>query len=100
MSLLFRPAARDPVTHARDRRHREPGDVRDHTAVLEIGPRAEGVTGAGEHDHAGFGVEADLPERVAQRNHHVEGHRVLAIGPVQRDLRDVRLGLVDHHERQ
>ena len=66
--------------------------------VLEVGARAESVTGAGEHDDAHVVVVAQRLERLPQRDHHVERHRVHPLRPVQRDERDVRAGLGDLDE--
>ena len=83
----------------RDRRDGQAVDVRHDAGVLEVGARAEAVPGAGEHDDADVVVVTQRLERLAQRDHHVERHRVHALGPVQRDERDVRAGLVDLDER-
>ena len=82
-----------------DARALQPGDVRHHAAADEVGTRAEPVTGAGEHDDPALVVEADLAQRVAERDHHVERHRVHALGAVERDQRDVRSRLLDLDER-
>ena len=76
----------------------QPRDVRHHAAADEVGAGAEAVAGAGEHDDPALVVEADLAQRVAQRDHHVERHRVHAFGTVQRDQRDVRPRVVDLDE--
>ena len=58
-------------------------------------PRPAPVT----HDDADVVVVADRLERLAERHHHVERHRVHALGAVQRDERDVRAGVVEQDER-
>ena len=82
----------------RDRGDGQTVDVRHDAGVLEVGARAEPVTRAGEHDDAHVVVVAERLERLAQRDHHVERHRVHPLGTVQRHERDVRAGLVDLDE--
>ena len=76
----------------------EPGDVGDDAGVLEIRPRAERPARAGEDHDAGVVVGAGRFEGLSERDHHVEGHGVHALGPVQRDQRHVRTGLVHQDE--
>ena len=38
------------------------------------------------------------PQGIGEGQHHVEGHGVHALGPVQRDQRDVGPGVVDQYE--
>ena len=77
----------------------QPRDVRHHPAADEVGTRAEPVPGAGEHDDPALVVEADLAQGIAERDHHVERHRVHALRSIQRHQRDVRARLLDHDER-
>src|SRR6266550_4594742 len=46
-----------------------------------------------ENDDARVVVDADLLDSLAERNHDVERHGVHALGPVERDQRDVRARL-------
>ena len=82
----------------RDRDRREPVDMRRGTGVRLVRPRAESVPGAGQDHDADIVVDADLFDRAAQRKHHVEGHRVHAIGTIQREQGDVGAGSVDEEE--
>ena len=69
------------------------------TGVGLIGARTEPVSCAGQHDHPDVVVDAQLVDRVAQRKHHIERHRVHPLGTVQRDLRDMRTWAIDEDER-
>src|SRR4051812_124004 len=90
------------VEHAQrppgDARALQPRDVRHHAASHEVGAGAEPVAGTGEHDDAAVVVGADVAEGVAQRDHHVERHRVHAFRAIERDQRDVRSWLGDFDE--
>jgi hypothetical protein len=81
-----------------DRRHGQTVDVRHDARVFEIGTGTEAVTCAGQHDDAYVVVDAHALERFAQRNHHVERHRVHPLRTVHRDEGDVRSRLVDEDE--
>jgi hypothetical protein len=102
--LMHPPQRHDHVVEElhralRDGRARQAGDVRDRPRVLEVGAGAEAVPRPREDDDPRVVVEAHLLERVPQRDHHVEGHGVHALGPVQCHERDVRPGLLDEDER-
>ena len=99
---ILRTAMHDVVEQlegtARDRGDGEAVDVRDDPRVLEVGARAEPVARAGEDDDTHVVVVAQRLERFAQRDHHVERHRVHPLRAVHRDERDVRTGFVDQDE--
>ena len=65
---------------------------------LLVGARAEAVAGAGEDDGSDGVVVAELHQRVAERDHHVERHRVHPLRPVQGDDGDLGDGPVDQDE--
>ena len=88
----------DPHGPSRDTRSREAVDVGDRSRVLEVGARAEAASRPREDHDSDVVVLAHLLQRLAQGDHHVEGHGVHALGPVQRHERDVGSGLLDQYE--
>ena len=63
--------------------------------VLEVEAGAEAATGAGEDGDPALGVGTDRVERVVQVGGELEVERVEPLGPVQRDLLDVRRDIAD-----
>src|SRR5207248_7481397 len=72
--------------------------TRPWTRILAVGSRAEGVARPGDHDDADVVVVTQGLEGFLEGNHHVERHRVHALGPVQRDEGDARARPVDQDE--
>src|SRR6185312_3939345 len=63
---------------------------------LHIGAGAEGATGAGEHNDADAVVTGCRLHRVAHVALHGRGPRIHAVGPVERDGRDLVAHLVEN----
>ena len=61
--------------------------------LMDVAARAEIAAGAGDHDGFDLRRVVELAERVAKLGIAVEGQRVLALGPVERDRRDAVIEL-------
>jgi len=61
--------------------------------LVHVAAGAEVAAGAGDHHHLDVRVEAQRAEQVAQLGVGLEGERVLALRPVQRDRGDLAVDL-------
>jgi hypothetical protein len=82
----------------RDRGQGESVDAGYDAGVLEVGAGTERRPGAGQHDHANAVVRTHLTQRIAQRDHDVERHRVHSLGPIERHQRHSVLRPLDADE--
>ena len=82
----------------RDRRQRQAVHVGHGAGVLVIRARAKAPPRSGDDDDTHVVVVADLAQRVAEGNHHVEGHGVHALRPVERDDGDLGVRSADFGE--
>ena len=101
--LGHRPHLRDEAGVVPHRPLRDPPDlqavdVRDDPVVLQVEARAERPAGARQHHHPAVVVGSHLLERVVERDHEVDRHRVEPVGAVQRDDGDVVDRPVDEDE--
>ncbi len=82
----------------RDRRQGQALHVGHRPGIFVVGAGAETAPRSRDDDDPHVVVVTDVPERVAERDHHVEGHGVHSLGPIQSDDGDVLVGLGDFGE--
>ena len=67
--------------------------------AVEVKPGAEATPCAGEDHRAAASLGRDPAQLDVQRLAQLGGHRVELLGPVERELHNVRRGFLDEHKR-